>query len=92
MALELGPRGVLVNGIAPGSVLTEATQQLFYGEDGSYKASVQQLLDHIPLARPGTAREIACAALFLAAPANTYMNGHVLTVDGGWTAGYMRDF
>ncbi len=92
MALELGPRGVLVNGIAPGSVLTEATRQLFYGEDGSYKASVQQLLDHIPLARPGTPQEIACAALFLAAPVNTYMNGHILTVDGGWTAGYMRDF
>jgi 3-oxoacyl-[acyl-carrier protein] reductase len=92
MALELGPRGILVNGIAPGSVLTDATRQLFYSEDGSYKASAQQLIDHIPLARPGTPEEIACAALFLAAPANTYTNGHILTVDGGWTAGYMRDF
>ncbi|MEO6906534.1 MAG: SDR family NAD(P)-dependent oxidoreductase, partial [Abditibacteriaceae bacterium] len=61
MALELGPRGVLVNGIAPGSVLTDATRQLFYGEDGSYHDSVQQLIAHIPLARPGTPKEIACA-------------------------------
>lgn len=92
MALELGPRGVLVNGIAPGSILTDGTRQLFYGEDGSYHAAVQQLIAHIPLARPGTPQEIACAALFLAAPANTYTNGHILVVDGGWTAGYTRDF
>ena len=36
--------------------------------------------------------EIAVAALFLADPENSYMNGHILTVDGGWTAGYARDF
>jgi NAD(P)-dependent dehydrogenase (short-subunit alcohol dehydrogenase family) len=36
--------------------------------------------------------EIAVAALFLADPENSYMNGHVLTVDGGWNAGYARDF
>ena len=92
MALELGPQGVLVNGIAPGSILTDATRQLFYGDDGNYKDSVQQLLDHIPLGRPGTPEEIAHAALFLAAPESSYINGHILTVDGGWTAGYHRDF
>jgi len=92
MALELGPHGVLVNGIAPGSTLTEGTRQLFYGEDGMFKESVQRMLDHVPLGRPGTVDEIAVAALFLADPENSYMNGHVLTVDGGWTAGYARDF
>jgi NAD(P)-dependent dehydrogenase (short-subunit alcohol dehydrogenase family) len=92
MALELGPHGILVNGIAPGSTLTEGTRQLFYGEGGSFRAHVQRMLDHVPLGRPGTVDEIAVAALFQADPENSYMNGHVLTVDGGWTAGYARDF
>ncbi|MDB5353506.1 MAG: fabG 3 [Planctomycetota bacterium] len=92
MALELGPHGILVNGIAPGSTLTEGTRKLFYGEDGSFRSSVAQMLAHIPLGRPGETREIAVAALFLADPENSYMNGHILTVDGGWTAGYAREF
>src|SRR5947207_1521120 len=92
MALELGPHGILVNGIAPGSTLTEGTRQLFYGEDGLYRESVQQMLAHVPLGRPGTPEEIAVAALYLAAPENTYTNGHILVVDGGWTAGYAREF
>jgi NAD(P)-dependent dehydrogenase (short-subunit alcohol dehydrogenase family) len=92
MALELGPHGVLTNAIAPGSTLTEGTRKLFYGEDGLFKDSVRRMLDHVPLGRPGTVDEIAVAALFLADPENSYMNGHVLTVDGGWTAGYTRDF
>jgi NAD(P)-dependent dehydrogenase (short-subunit alcohol dehydrogenase family) len=92
MALELAPHGVLVNGIAPGSTLTEGTRKLFYGDDGMFKESVQRMLDHVPLGRPGTVDEIAVAALFLADPENSYMNGHILTVDGGWTAGYTRDF
>ena len=92
MALELGPHGILVNGIAPGSTLTEGTRQLFYNADGLFSASVQKMLDHVPLGRPGTVDEIAVAALFLADPENSYMNGHILTVDGGWTAGYTRDF
>ncbi|HYH64106.1 MAG TPA: SDR family NAD(P)-dependent oxidoreductase [Urbifossiella sp.] len=91
-ALELGPHGVLANAIAPGSTLTEGTRRLFYGDDGLFKESVQRMLDHVPLGRPGTVDEIAVAALFLADPENSYMNGHVLTVDGGWTAGYTRDF
>ena len=92
MALELGPLGILVNGIAPGSTLTDGTKQLFYAEDGKFRDNVQRMLDHVPLGRPGTVDEVAVAALFLADPENSYMNGHVLTVDGGWTAGYARDF
>jgi len=92
MALELGPQGILVNGIAPGSTLTEGTKQLFYGEGGKFRDNVQRMLDHVPLGRPATTDEIAVAALFLADPENSYMNGHILTVDGGWTAGYARDF
>ena len=92
MALELAPFGILVNGIAPGSTLTDGTRKLFYDEGGKFHDSVKQLLAHIPLGRPAETREIAIAALFLADPENSYMNGHILTVDGGWTAGYARDF
>ena len=92
MALELGPFGILVNGIAPGSTLTDGTRQLFYGAGGLFHESVRQMLAHVPLGRPAEVDEIAVAALFLADPENSYMNGHILTVDGGWTAGYAREF
>jgi len=92
MAIELGRDGILVNAIAPGSIMTDGTRRLFYGEDGLFHKNVQSLIDHIPLGRPGTPEEIAHTALFLAAPENTYLTGHVLVVDGGWTAGYHRDF
>jgi 3-oxoacyl-[acyl-carrier protein] reductase len=92
MAIELAPFGILVNGIAPGSILTEGTKQLFYGEGGQFRESVQRMLDHVPVGRPGTTAEIAVAALFLADPENSYTNGHMLTIDGGWTAGYAREF
>ena len=92
MAIEFGRDGILVNAIAPGSVMTEGTQKLFYGDDGLFRKNVQAMIDHVPLGRPGTPEEIAVAALFLAAPENTYLSGHILVVDGGWTAGYHRDF
>lgn len=92
MAIELGGRGILVNCVAPGSILTEGTRQLFYGENGKFRESVSQLLAHVPLGRPGTPEEVANAVLFLAAPESSYVNGAVLTVDGGWTAGYTREF
>ncbi len=92
MAIELAPSGILVNAIAPGSTLTEATRKFIYGEDAAYSERAQSLLSHIPMGRPGNPEEIAAAALFLAAPASSYVTGIVLPVDGGWTAGYIRDW
>lgn len=92
MALELGPQGIRVNCIAPGSILTEGTKKLFYAPDGKFSERVQALLAHIPLGRPGNCEEIANAVLFLAAPESSYINGAILPVDGGWLAGYIRDF
>ncbi len=92
MALELGPQGILVNAVAPGSTLTQGTEKLFYGADGAYTENAASLLSHIPLGRPADPKEIAYSVLFLVSPAASYVNGAVLTVDGGWTAGYTRDW
>jgi len=92
MALEFAERGVLVNAIAPGSIPIEGTQGLFAGKDPIMKGRLEGMLSHIPLHRFGKVQDIANAVLFLVAPENDYVTGSVMTVDGGWTAGYSRDF
>ncbi|MBX7256001.1 MAG: SDR family oxidoreductase [Candidatus Hydrogenedentes bacterium] len=88
MAAELGPLGIRVNCISPGSTLVEGTRQLFY----SNKEVADRLTSFIPQRRPGEAQEMANAVLFLASDAGSYVNGHNLIVDGGWTCGFSRDF
>jgi NAD(P)-dependent dehydrogenase (short-subunit alcohol dehydrogenase family) len=89
-ALEVGPYGVRVNAIAPGSTLTDATRQMFY-KPASQKLA-ESLMSHIPLGKPGSVEDIANAALYLASDDSKYVTGQVLVVDGGWTAGYMREW
>ena len=69
MAIELGPKGILTNAIAPGSVMTPLTAQLFYGQNGKFAGRTQDFLAHVPLGRPAEPEEIAEAVLFLASPA-----------------------
>lgn len=92
MALELAPYGINVNAVAPGSTLTKTTEQLFYGKDAWQADMVKRMLSHVPLGRPGDPEDIANAVLFLSGEESRYITGHVLTVDGGWTCGYTRDF
>ena len=54
--------------------------------------AAERLINAAILKRPAEPQDIANAALFLAAPENNYITGSILTVDGGWTAGYSRDF
>jgi NAD(P)-dependent dehydrogenase (short-subunit alcohol dehydrogenase family) len=91
-ALELAPHGILVNGIAPGSTATEGWAEWIRNADSEAQDLHGRLMSHIPLGRPASTQEIANAALFLSAPESSYITGHILTVDGGWTAGFARDF
>lgn len=88
-ALEVGQYGIRVNGIAPGSILTEGTRSMFYSPENKQRDS---MLSHIPLGKPGDTEDIGAAVLFLASDDAKYVTGHILVVDGGWTAGYHRDW
>ncbi|MCY7306549.1 MAG: glucose 1-dehydrogenase [Rhodoferax sp.] len=92
MALELAADGILVNAVAPGSTQTPGWEAWIKNAGSEAQSLHQRLMAHIPMGRPGTTQEMAHAVLFLAAPESSYITGHVLTVDGGWTAGISRDF
>lgn len=80
-ASQLYGTGVRVNAICPGLVETGMTQPIF---EGARRKGVEDRIGQLnPLRRPGEAREIAEAALFLASEASSYVNGHALVVDGG---------
>jgi 3-oxoacyl-[acyl-carrier protein] reductase len=75
-ARELASRGITVNAVAPGFVLTELTQDL-------PEALMAQITERTPLGRFGTTEEIASAVAFLASDEAAYITGQVLAVDGG---------
>jgi NAD(P)-dependent dehydrogenase (short-subunit alcohol dehydrogenase family) len=81
LALEWGPKGVNVNAIAPGVFRTDLNKALL---DGSPRG--QELLTRTPLKRWGKVEELAGAAVFLASDAASFVNGEILTVDGGFLA------
>ena len=77
LAVELGPKGIAANAIAPGFFLTEGNAR-FFGHP-----RVQDLARRIPLGRFGRPDELVGAAVFLASAAASYVTGQVLTVDAG---------
>ena len=88
MALELAPLNIRVNAIAPGSIMFEGTRKLFYADT----VRAEAMLSHIPQHRAGDPADIAAMTCFLASEDAGYMTGSVVTIDGGWTCGYTRDF
>ena len=79
LANEWASKGVNVNAIAPGYIATDNTEALRNDED-RYKAIVER----IPQGRWGTPEDFAGPVVFLASAASNYVNGEILTVDGGW--------
>ena len=83
LALEWGSRGVRVNALAPGFILTDLTQKLWSDPTMQQWGQV-----NTPQGRLGRPEDMVGTALFLAAPASSFMNGQILYVDGGFTAGW----
>ncbi|MGI6373990.1 MAG: SDR family NAD(P)-dependent oxidoreductase [Patescibacteria group bacterium] len=79
LALELAPRQITVNNVAPGAIETP-------GASGAQdEQTKQQTTLAIPLARQGEPADIAQAVVYLASPGANYVTGQTITVDGGWT-------
>jgi 3-oxoacyl-[acyl-carrier protein] reductase len=78
-AVEFGPKGVLVNSLAPGYVDTELTRQ------NNSRDSMEAIISGIPLRRMAGADELAKIAAFLVSENNTYITGQTIVADGGFT-------
>ena len=80
-ANEWAPHGITVNGVAPGYIATNNTTQLRADAERS-----EAILSRIPAGRWGETSDLTGAYVFLSSPASDYLNGTIITVDGGWMA------
>ena len=79
MAVALAPRGIRVNGIGPGTILTELARQAVLTDEAARK----RILSRTPLGRCGEPEEIASVAAFLASDDASYLTGQTIYPDGG---------
>jgi NAD(P)-dependent dehydrogenase (short-subunit alcohol dehydrogenase family) len=87
LAIEWAEHDIRVNAVAPGLVESPGvTEDLLNTEEG--RQEHLRKLDKIPMARPGEPREIAEAVLFLTSDNSSFVTGHTLFVDGGYSAGH----
>jgi len=84
LALELAPRKITVNAIAPGAIDTPGASQPDQPRT-AVEATRKQTIAMIPLARMGQPEDIANAVVFLASEQSSYITGQTIIVDGGWT-------
>lgn len=82
LAMEWGPRGIRVNAIAPGFILTDLTKKLW-----SQPQMKEWGRANTPLERMGVPEDMVGAAIFLASEASAFMTGQILYIDGGFTCG-----
>jgi gluconate 5-dehydrogenase len=80
LAADLGRHGITVNSIAPGYILTEMNTAL--ANDAAFDAMVKS---GTPVGRWGAPEDIGNSAVYLASAAGAFVNGHILTVDGGFS-------
>jgi glucose 1-dehydrogenase len=83
LAVELGPKNITVNNIAPGAIVTPMNRKL-----SNDKALLDRLLQNIPLGRIGTVDDVAALAVFLASDEAAYVTGSTYVVDGGLMRSY----
>lgn len=81
LALELGPKGIIVNSIAPGFIETSLTFK-----NNSTK-TIEEIISNIPLGRLGQPAEIAWYVKLLCSSQNTYLTGQNIVIDGGYLSG-----
>lgn len=81
LALELGPKGITVNTIPPGSIVTPMMQR---AKDRGDLPDLEQIAARTPVRRTGTADDIANAAAFLCSDDAGYITGQAINVNGGW--------
>lgn len=79
-ARELGPKGITVNAVAPGFIATDMVKQM-------PEKILASMVEHTPVRRLGQPRDVALAYLYLASDDAAFVNGAVLSVDGGVVVG-----
>jgi 3-oxoacyl-[acyl-carrier protein] reductase len=79
-ARELGRRGITVNAVAPGFIATDMTAAM-------PEKVIQEMIAHVPLGRAGQPQDVANLYLFLASEEGAYLNGAVISIDGGLVIG-----
>ncbi|HEY2006097.1 MAG TPA: SDR family oxidoreductase, partial [Solirubrobacteraceae bacterium] len=84
MAVQLGPRRIRVNALAPGPILTAHVEQFFPDPEAR-----QLRLNRVPLGRFGTPEDVAALALFFASDAASWLTGQVVVLDGGISCNYL---